>query len=146
MSNYILSCSSTADLSQEHFKNRDISYICFHYELDGKQYMDDLGKTMPFDKFYEAMANGADTKTSQINVDEYSNYFEKFLQDGKDILHLSLSSGISGTVLNAVSIFSRLSSFINGVFDFRAIVYFLSVIGIFLFLTVQALEKRRWNG
>ena len=102
MSNYILSCSSTADLSQEHFKNRDISYICFHYELDGKQYMDDLGKTMPFDKFYEAMANGADTKTSQINVDEYSNYFEKFLQDGKDILHLSLSSGISGTVNSAM--------------------------------------------
>ncbi len=102
MSNYILSCSSTADLSQEHFKNRDISYICFHYELDGKQYMDDLGKTMPFDKFYEAMTNGADTKTSQINVDEYNNYFEKFLQDGKDILHLSLSSGISGTVNSAM--------------------------------------------
>ena len=62
------------------------------------------------------------------------------------LLNSGWFSGISGTVLNAVSIFSRLSSFINGVFDFRAIVYFLSVIGIFLFLTVQALEKRRWNG
>ncbi len=62
------------------------------------------------------------------------------------LLNSGWFSGISGTVLNAVSIFSRLGSFINGVFDFRAIVYFLSVIGIFLFLTVQALEKRRWNG
>ncbi len=102
MSEYILSCCSTADLTEEHFKNRNISYICFHYELDGKQYLDDLGKSMPFDKFYEAMANGADTKTSQINVAEFTSYFEPFLQEGKDILHLSLSSGISGVVNSAM--------------------------------------------
>lgn len=102
MSEYILSCCSTADLSEEHFRSRAISYICFHYELDGVQYTDDLGKTMPFDKFYSAMANGADTKTSQINVDEFINYFEPFLKEGKDILHLSLSSGISGVVNSAM--------------------------------------------
>lgn len=102
MSNYILSCCSTADLTEEHFRERDISYICFHYELDGVQYMDDLGKSMPFDKFYAAMTNGADTKTSQINVDEFIEYFEPFLKDGKDILHLSLSSGISGVVNSAM--------------------------------------------
>ena len=102
MNEYILSCSSTADLSEEHFRNRSISYICFHYELDGVQYPDDLGNSIPFDKFYAAMANGADTKTSQINVDEYINYFEPFLKEGKDILHLSLSSGISGTINSAM--------------------------------------------
>ena len=101
MNEYILSCCSTADLSEEHFRSRSISYICFHYELDGMQYLDDLGKSMPFDKFYTAMVNGADTKTSQINVDEYINYFEPFLKEGKDILHLSLSSGISGTINSA---------------------------------------------
>ena len=63
MGNYILSCCTTADLSEEHLKSRDIKYVCFHFELDGKQYLDDIGKTMPLDKFYEAMANGADTKT-----------------------------------------------------------------------------------
>ena len=51
---------------------------------------------MPFDKFYEAMAGGADTKTSQINMEEFVEYFEPFLQEGKDIIHLTLSSGISG--------------------------------------------------
>ena len=102
MSDYILSCCSTADLTEEHFRERDISYICFHYELDGVQYLDDLGKSMPFDKFYAAMTNGADTKTSQINVDEFIEYFEPFLEDGKDILHLSLSSGISGVVNSAM--------------------------------------------
>ena len=102
MGNYILSCCSTADLTEEHFLKRNISYICFHYELDGVQYMDDLGKSMPFDQFYAAMTNGADTKTSQINVDEFIEYFEPFLKDGKDILHLSLSSGISGVVNSAM--------------------------------------------
>lgn len=102
MNEYILSCSSTADLSEEHFRSRSISYICFHYELDGVQHLDDLGKSMPFDQFYAAMVNGADTKTSQINVNEYINYFEPFLKDGRDILHLSLSSGISGTVNSAL--------------------------------------------
>lgn len=102
MSDYVLSCCSTADLTEEHFSKRNISYICFHYELDGKHYMDDLGKSMPFEQFYLAMVNGADTKTSQINVSEYISYFEPMLQAGKDILHLSLSSGISGTINSAM--------------------------------------------
>lgn len=101
MADYILSCCSTADLTKNIFEKRQISYICFHYELDGKQYPDDLGKTMPFDQFYQAMAEGADTKTSQVNVDEFCNYFEPFLKEGKDILHLTLSSGISGVYNSA---------------------------------------------
>ena len=96
MNNYILNCCSTADLSKEHFHKRNISYICFHYELDGKEYPDDLGETISFDQFYQAMVDGADTKTSQINADEYMNYFETFLKEGKDIVHVTLSSGISG--------------------------------------------------
>ncbi len=102
MGEYIISCCSTADLTAEHFEKRNISYICFHYELNGKPYMDDLGKSMSFDDFYEAMKNGADTKTSQINVSEFEGYFEPFLKEGKDILHLSLSSGISGVVNSAM--------------------------------------------
>lgn len=101
MSDYILSCCSTADLTKEQFEKRDIHYICFHYELDGVQYPDDLGQSMPFDKFYQAMVDGADTKTSQINATEFEEYFEPFLQQGKDILHLTLSSGISGVVNSA---------------------------------------------
>lgn len=101
MSSYILSCCSTADLSKEHFEARDIHYICFHYYLDGKQYPDDLGQSMPFDKFYKAMENGADTRTSQINVEEFVDYFTPFLEAGQDILHLTLSSGITGVYNSA---------------------------------------------
>ncbi len=98
---YILSCCSTADLSRAHFESRDIRYICFHYELDGVQYPDDLGETMPFDKFYAAMAAGAETKTSQVNVDEFVAYFTPMLEAGRDILHVCLSSGISGVYNSA---------------------------------------------
>jgi len=63
--------------------------------------MDDLGQSMPFDKFYQAMVDGADTKTSQISAGEYEEYFESFLKEGKDVLHLTLSSGISGTINSA---------------------------------------------
>ncbi len=101
MSDFVLSCCSTADLSKEHFEARNIKYICFHYEMDGKQYSDDLGVTMSFADFYQAMKDGADTKTSQINEAEFVEYFEPFLQEGKDIIHFCLSSGITGVVNSA---------------------------------------------
>ncbi len=101
MQNYVISCCSTADLAKEHFTERDIKYICYHYELDGKHYLDDLGQTMDFAEFYKAMENGADTKTSQVSVGEYEEYWEEFLKEGKDVLHVCLSSGISGTFNSA---------------------------------------------
>lgn len=103
MSEYILSCCSTADMSKEYFIKRDIQYICFHYELDGVPYMDDLGDSMDINEFYQRMQEGADTKTSTINAEEFMEYFEPFLKEGKDILHLTLSSGIT-SVLNSAMI------------------------------------------
>ena len=96
MANTIISCCSTADLTAEHFRERDIRFIPFHFSLDGRQYDDDLGKSISFDDFYRAMAAGAETKTSQVNVEEFTGYFTPFLDAGQDIVHLSLSSGISG--------------------------------------------------
>ena len=51
MEDYILSCCSTADLTKEHFDDRNIRYICFHYESDGKEYPDDLGQSIPLISF-----------------------------------------------------------------------------------------------
>ena len=101
MSDYILSCCSTADLTKEHFNRRSINYICFHYAIDGEEHIDDLGESIPFDVFYDRIAKGADTRTSQINISEYVAYFSQFLEQGKDIVHVTLSSGISGTVNSA---------------------------------------------
>ncbi len=101
MANYVLSCCSTADLSKKHLENRDIRYIFFHYELDGKEYLDDLGASMSLSDFYEEMKKGAKTRTSQINETEFEAYFEPFLMEGKDILHICLSSGITGVINSA---------------------------------------------
>ena len=101
MSDYVISCCSTADLSKEHFEKIDVHYCCFHYEMDGVQYLDDLGQSMDFDVFYQRMTDGAMTKTSQINADEYEEYFTQFVSQGKDIIHLTLAAGISGTFKSA---------------------------------------------
>ena len=100
VNDFILSCCSTADLSASHYEKRNIKMIPFHFSLDGIEYLDD--GSMPIDKFYREMAAGKMTSTSQVNVEEYENYFEEFLKDGKDILHLTLSSGISGTYNSAM--------------------------------------------
>jgi len=101
MKPYVLSCCSTADLSREHFESRNIEYVCFHYALDGKEYEDDLGQSMPFEEFYALMAKGADTRTSQVNISEYVAHFSRFLEQGKDVVHVCLSSGISGSINSA---------------------------------------------
>lgn len=102
MSNYVLSCCSTADLTKEHFEERNINCVFFHYYLNDVEYADDLGQSMPFDKFYQAMTEGADTRTSQVNADEFVASFTPILESGKDIVHLTLSSGISGVYNSAV--------------------------------------------
>jgi len=88
-------------MPEEYFKNRDIPYVCFHYNMDGKEYPDDLGKTMPFQEFYERIAKGALPTTSQVNIGQYLDFFEPLLKAGKDILHISLSSGLSGSYNSA---------------------------------------------
>ena len=103
MSDYVLSCCSPADLSKEHFERRDIRYVCFHYMLDGKEYPDDLGQSVSFPDFYKAMAEGAETSTSQVSIHDYLDHFTPILEQGKDILHVTLSSGISGTYNSAMS-------------------------------------------
>lgn len=98
---YVLSCCSTVDLPPQYFDERDLPYVCFHYQLNGVEYQDDLGKTVNFAEFYQKMADGATTSTSQVNVNEYMKFFEPFLREGKDILHLSFSSGLSGSYQSA---------------------------------------------
>ena len=53
--------------------------------------------------------------------------------------------GLLPEVMSALSLFERFYVFVNGVFDLKAVVFYLSVTGFFLFLTVQSLEKRRYN-
>nr|WP_312578378.1 DegV family protein [Sedimentibacter sp.] len=102
MLNYVLSCCSTADMTYDYFKGRNIPYVCFHYILDEKEYLDDLGQTISFKEFYSRIAAGAMPTTSQVNVGQFIDFFEPLLKNGNDILHISLSSGLSGECNSAV--------------------------------------------
>ena len=101
MSDYVISTCSTFDLTKEYAQSRGINYICFHYSRDGVRMEDDLYHSVEPHEFYQSMVNGAEMITSQVNAAEFTEYFKGFLNEGKDIIHLSLSSGISGVFNSA---------------------------------------------
>lgn len=98
--NYLISCCSTADLNAKHLEEIGVSYIPFNFILNGVSYKDDLWQSMMPSQFYEMMKDNADTKTSQVSIGDFIEYFKSFLDQGLDIIHISLSSGLSG-VYNA---------------------------------------------
>jgi DegV family protein with EDD domain len=102
MPDYILTCCSTADLPREYFQKRNIPYVCFHFTMDGKEYPDDLGQSMPFEEFYRRVSEGAMPTTSQVSLGQYIAFFEPFLDAGKDLLHIAVSSGLSGSYNSAL--------------------------------------------
>ena len=101
MPGYVLSCCSTADVTRDWLEARDIKYLYFNYYLDGEVCKDDFGATNPPAQLYAKMLAGADAKTSQISAGDYMSHFEQFLAAGKDVVHVTLSSGISGTYNSA---------------------------------------------
>ena len=101
MPGYVLSCCSTADVTRDWLEARDIKYLYFNYYLDGEVCKDDFGATNPPAQLYAKMLAGADAKTSQISAGDYMSHFEQFLAAGKDVVHVMLSSGISGTYNSA---------------------------------------------
>ena len=61
------------------------------------------------------------------------------------LVNSTVFEGLLPEIMKALSLFDRFTTFVNGVFDMTAIVYYCSVIAFFLFLSVQSLEKRRYN-
>lgn len=94
--NYILSCCSYTDMSAKEMKELDIKYICTPYMVNGKTYIDDLGETTSYVEFYQSMKDGATTNTYQLNQNDFADYFRELLKTGQDIIHVTLSSGLSG--------------------------------------------------
>jgi DegV family protein with EDD domain len=101
MKKFELTACSTADMPREFFESNGIPFACFHFLMDGVEYPDDLGKTMPIDEFYERVSAGAQPTTSQVNEQDYMDMWRPLLERGMDVLHITLSSGISGTINSA---------------------------------------------
>ena len=99
MNNIIISTESSADLPEQILKQYGIEVCSMDYLVDGKEYNTKTNH-MPEKDFYGKMRNGADVKTTQVNLQSATEFFGELLQKGKDVLHISLSSGLSGTYQN----------------------------------------------
>lgn len=95
MREYVITTDNTADLPYSYYKQHDIEYMYLTYQMEGETY----GKQdeMEFKDFYERMRKGSMPTTSQVNSEEAKEVLRPLLIQGKDILHLAFSSGLSGS-------------------------------------------------
>lgn len=100
MSNFILCTDSGCDIRESVLKEWDIPCLQLTFKFDGED-TEHTENDMQIKDFYDSMREGKVAKTSAINPDTFSETFEGFLKDGKDVLYLSFSSGLSTTFNSA---------------------------------------------
>ena len=100
MSNYIIFTDSGCDIKPALLKEWGVEYLnlSFHFEGEDKEYSNE---DMDITEFYNRMRQGGVAKTSAINPDGFSVSFEEALKEGKDILYIGFSSGLSTTCNSA---------------------------------------------
>ncbi|MEG1496586.1 MAG: DegV family protein [Clostridiales bacterium] len=101
---YVLITDSTVDLGYEYMEKNNVPFLTLCYIVGEKEYLYDMEKTTDIHKFYENMREGKEMAvTTQINTEEYKEYFKKYLNEGKDIIYLCFSSGLSGSFNSALN-------------------------------------------
>ena len=98
---YVFMTDSDSDLPFSYVDERDISMVYMPYIVDGKEYMDDLGRSGSQKEYFDKMRAGAAPTTSLLPMGAYLDLFEPILAEGKDILFIAFSSQLSGTQQNA---------------------------------------------
>ncbi|MDD7543539.1 MAG: DegV family protein [Peptoniphilaceae bacterium] len=76
--------------------------------MGGQTYIYGQGGTITVEEFYERLRTGEAAQTSQINPTVYTELFRKILEEGKDVLYLCFSSGLSGTIQSAILCMEKL--------------------------------------
>lgn len=100
MSNIVITGDSTCDLSPELRQRYNIDILPLGVTLGGKVYKDGVDIT-PDDIYAHHDKTGELPKTTAANVDEFYNFFKKFADEGKSVIHFDISSGMSSTFNNA---------------------------------------------
>jgi len=88
---------SCSDLPFELAKELNVNIIPLTFTIDGNDYPDDFGKSMPITEFYDRVRKGSMPKTALINTQRFIDIFSKDLAAGNDILYLGFSSALSGS-------------------------------------------------
>lgn len=100
MNNIVITSDSTSDLSSELRQRYNINILPLGVTLAGKVYKDGVDIT-PDDIYAHHDKTGELPKTTAANVDEFYNFFKKFADEGKAVIHFDISSGMSSTFNNA---------------------------------------------
>lgn len=108
--NYIISSSATADLPTSYYKEKDCRLLPFPYYIDDVMYDDNYFEKYGVEEFYEYAPIAKSVKTSQPALGVIEEYFEGLLKEGKDVLHIELTSGLSGTYQSAKMIAEELNT------------------------------------
>ena len=95
MSEFIITADSTVDLPKEYLQEKNIPIMALTYILDGVTYEDGNGLTG--EEFYNKIREGAMPTTSQVNPEQARDALEPFVKEGKDIIHIAFTSGLSGS-------------------------------------------------
>ena len=103
MNPYVFMTDSDSDLPFSYVDELDLSMVYMPYIINGKEYMDDLGRAGGQKEYFDNMRAGAAPSTSLLPMGAYLDIFEPILAEGKDILFIAFSSQLSGTMNNARS-------------------------------------------
>lgn len=106
---YVITCTSGIDIDRSLVKKHNLECIEHKFLLDDTEYTDDYYQSFDEHKFYEDLINGSVIKTSQIGYGRYLEWFESFLKQGKNVIHIGLSSGITGDTQTAMSVARELN-------------------------------------
>ena len=102
MRDFIIMTDSCCDLPIEYITEKNIPFVSLMCSFDGKEYPDDFGKSLNYKDFYRGMEKGVIPKTSQPNAQAFYKVFKEILEKtDKDILYISVSTGLSGTYNSA---------------------------------------------
>lgn len=97
--NYVFMTDSDSDLLYSIADQRNIPVVQMPYALEGKEYLDDNGRSGGEKAFFDKMRTGAAPVTSLLPTEVYLEYFEPILRE-KDLLFVAFSSKMSNTILN----------------------------------------------
>ena len=95
---YVIMTDSSCDLSQELADQLGLEVLPLEVMADGKNYRNWLdGREIGFKEFYKLAREGKELKTSAVNTAAFEEKMEKLLEEGKDILYIGFSAGLSTT-------------------------------------------------
>lgn len=101
MRDFVIMTDSCCDLPKEYIYSNNIPFAMLPFSYNGREYLDDLGQSLSHKQFFDDLRVGALPNTSQANSESFYKIFKSAVENGKDVIYVGVSSGLSGTYNSA---------------------------------------------